>query len=90
MHDEPARLENATLAIPGDEEIQPERTWRACCSRTSVAAAKYYTTVGICGSVIAFSGIQLAVHYDDLEIRAAYLPLLSGTLMLLVDPPRHT
>ena len=89
MHDEPAQLENATFAIPGDEEIQPERTWRACCSRTSVAAAKYYTTVGICGTVIAFSGIQLAMYPHDLEIRAAFLPLLSGTLMLLVDPPKH-
>ena len=88
MNGEP-RLEDASIDIPVDEEIHPERTWVACCSRTSVAAAKYYTTVGICASVIAFCGIQLAIHPFDLEIRAAYLPLLSGTLMLLVDPPKH-
>lgn len=84
-----SRLEDTALDIPSDEEIQPERTWVACCSRTSVSAAKYYTTVGICASVIAFCGCQLAAHPHDLEIRAAYLPLLSGTLMLLVDPPKH-
>lgn len=89
MNGEQPRLEDASIDISINEEVQPERTWVACCSRTSVAAAKYYTTVGICASVIAFCGVQLGVHYDDLEIRAAYLPLLSGTLMLLVDPPKH-
>ena len=83
------RLEDTALDIHDDEEDDPERTWVACCSRTSVAAAKYYTTVGICAGVIAFCGIQLAIHPHDLEIRAAYLPLLSGTLMLLVDSPKH-
>lgn len=83
------KLEDTSIAVSVNEEDKPERTWVACCSRTSVAAAKYYTTVGICASVIAFCGIQLAVHPHDLEIRASFLPLLSGTLMLLVDPPKH-
>jgi len=83
------RLEDTALDILDNEEIQPERTWVACCSRTSVAAAKYYTTVGICATVIAFCGIQLAMYPHDLEIRSSMLPLLSGTLMLLVDPPKH-
>lgn len=87
-HDE-HKLEIAIDDVRPDEDDLPDKTWVACCSRTSVAAAKYYTTVGICASVIAFCGIQLAVHPHDLEIRASFLPLLSGTLMLLVDPPKH-
>lgn len=84
-----SKLEDEAVAISVNEEDNPENTWVACCSRTSVAAAKYYTTVGICASVIAFCGIQLAMYPHDLEIRSSMLPLLSGTLMLLVDPPKH-
>lgn len=85
-----SKLEDASIDIPNNEEdVSGERTWVACCSKTSVAAAKYYTTVGICASVIAFCGIQLALYPHDLEIRSSMLPLLSGTLMLLVDPPKH-
>ena len=90
---ENTRLEDASVVASDSESGSPESIaggeWHACCSRTSVAASKYYTTVGICAAVIAFCGCQLAAHPHDLEIRAAYLPLLSGTLMLLVDPPKH-
>ena len=84
-----SKLENAVIDMPSDEEMQPERTWVACCSRTSVSAAKHYTTVSICATIIAFCGIQLATCPHDLQIRSSMLPLLSGTLMLLVDPPKH-
>ena len=85
-----SKLEDEAIDISDNEEdVSGERTWVACCSKTSVSAAKYYTTVGICASVITFCGLQLALYPHDLEIRASFLPLLSGTLMLLVDPPKH-
>ncbi len=90
MNDDPeSKLEAQVDSVSTANEGGPDTFWIACCSRTSASAAKYFTTVGICTGVILFSATMLAIHYDDVEARANYLPLLSGTLMLLVDPPRH-
>ena len=66
-----------------------DRKWSLCCSKSHVASVKYFTTVTLCFAVIGFSIIQLAIYPPDLEIRANYLPLLSGTLMLFINPPSH-
>ena len=90
MNDDPeSKLEKQNHSVHTLVEGEQERPWLTCCSRTSPAAARYFTVVSICAAVIAFSATMLAIHADDPEARGFYGPLLSGTLMLLVDPPRH-
>lgn len=63
--------------------------WRSCCFHCAPGPARYFTVLTLCSTIIVFSAAMIAVHPKDLEIRSNFLPLISGTLMLFVDGPRH-
>jgi len=63
--------------------------WRSCCYRVAPASVKYFSVLSMCALVMGLCVVQLCVHPHDLDIRAAYLPILSSVLMLFIDGPTN-
>jgi len=68
---------------------EQEKEWKLCCSNSSISCVKYFSQISVIGFSIVFSSIMLGLFPHDLEIRANYMPLLSGMVMLLVQAPEH-
>jgi len=73
----------------GDPKDEDEKQWFICCSKSSVQCVKYFSQLSVIAFSIIFSSIMLILHPYDLEIRSGFLPLLSGSMMLLINPPTH-
>jgi len=73
------------------EEVKEdeEREWKLCCSNSSISCVKYFSQLGAVGFSIIFSAIMLIQFPHDLEIRSTFMPLLSGSVMLLIQAPEH-
>jgi hypothetical protein len=88
-HERKSELEDEASFV----DIEPgstESIWRSCCFRCSPSATRYFSVLSLCASVIVFSAAMIAAHPKDLEIRANFLPLISGTLMLFIDGPKNS
>ena len=72
-----------------EEAKEALREWRSCCSRVAPAQVRYFSTLSMCALVMVLCSVQLMLHPHDLEVRAAYLPILSSVLMLFVDGPSN-
>jgi len=70
-------------------EDEDEKEWFICCSKSSVQCVKYFSQLSVIAFSIIFSSVMLLLHPHDLEIRSGFLPLLSGSMMLLINPPTH-
>ena len=70
-------------------EQKSTKEWRSCCYRVAPASVKYFSVLSMCALVMIMCVVQLCVHPHDLEIRAAYLPILSSVLMLFIDGPTN-
>jgi hypothetical protein len=88
-HEHKSQLEDEAAFV----DLEPNSTesiWRSCCFRCSPSATRYFSVLGLCSTVIVFSAAMIAAHPKDLEIRANFLPLISGTLMLFIEAPRSS
>jgi len=88
-HERKSELEDEAAFV----DLEPgstESIWKSCCFRCAPGPARYFSILSLCGTVIIFSAAMIAAHPKDLEIRANFLPLISGTLCLFIDGPKNS
>jgi hypothetical protein len=70
------------IDIPDNEDVD------FCCSNTKFGLVRYMTMISVTVGVMLFSAGMMLSDRHNLELRASFLPILTGTLFLLVNP-RH-
>jgi len=88
LSDKSKSMQNDINENEENESPSPQQ-WRSCCSRVAPAQVRYFSTLSMCALVMVLCSVQLLMHPHDLEVRAAYLPILSSVLMLFVDGPSN-
>jgi len=64
-----------------------KNTWKSCCLVLDKRAVQYFTQIGIIGSVMAFSVVQLYTRSDQAS-QQSYMGLLTMMCGVLIPNPK--